>query len=174
MALPRRAAAAALAAALLAPRPAAAFLGFGGASKDEVYAADTVRGGMRGRGGGAVALIPCGAVTQMPAPRAIPTPSPLQASVITAVRAALALDRDDPGREAAVAGVRGATNDWVAKYRRDQSFSGKLSYGNTYSALNAVAGHINSFGADVPLPKKRLDRVTKELDDAEKLLARGR
>lgn len=129
---------------------------------------------MRGRGGGAVALIPCGAVTQMPAPRAIPTPSPLQASVITAVRAALALDRDDPGREAAVAGVRGATNDWVAKYRRDQSFSGKLSYGNTYSALNAVAGHINSFGADVPLPKKRLDRVTKELDDAEKLLARGR
>ena len=45
---------------------------------------------------------------------------------------------------------------------------------NTYSALNAVAGHYNSFGSDTPLPKKRLDRVMKELDDADKLLGRGR
>ena len=45
---------------------------------------------------------------------------------------------------------------------------------NTYSALNPVAGHYNSFGADTPLPKKRFDRVVKELDDADKLLARGR
>lgn len=38
------------------------------------------------------------------------------------------------------------------------------SYGlrrNTYSALNAIAGHYNSFGADAPLPKKRLERVQK-------------
>ena len=70
--------------------------------------------------------------------------------------------------------VRKATNNWVAKYRRDASFSGKPSYGTTYSALNAVAGHFNSFGADAPLPKKRLERVIKELDDADKLLARGR
>jgi photosystem II Psb27 protein len=70
--------------------------------------------------------------------------------------------------------VRQATNTWVAKYRRDNQFSGKPSYGNTYSALNAVAGHYNSFGSDTPLPKKRLDRVVKELDDADKLLARGR
>ena len=90
------------------------------------------------------------------------------------MRAALALGRDDPAREAAVAGVRAATNSWVAKYRRDTSFSGKPSYGNVYSALNAVAGHINSFGADTPLPAKRLDRVTKELADAELMLSRGR
>lgn len=90
------------------------------------------------------------------------------------MRAALALGRDDPGREEAVAGVRAATNTWVAKYRRDNAFSGKPSYGNVYSALNAVAGHINSFGADTPLPAKRLDRVVKELNDAETLLSRGR
>ena len=70
--------------------------------------------------------------------------------------------------------MRQATNTWVAKYRRDNQFSGKPSYGNMYSALNAVAGHYNSFGSDTPLPKKRLDRVVKELDDADKLLARGR
>ena len=101
------------------------------------------------------------AVASVPAPRTIPyleTPSPPfpQSSVIATVRAALALGRDDPAREAAVAGVRSATNTWVAKYRRDAAFSGKPSYGNVYSALNAVAGHINSFGADTPLPAKRL------------------
>ena len=42
---------------------------------------------------------------------------------------AVTLARDDPGREAAVAAVRLATNSWVAKYRRDNQFSGKPSYG---------------------------------------------
>lgn len=32
---------------------------------------------------------------------------------------------------------------------------------NTYSALNALAGHFNSFGVEAPLPKKRLERVQK-------------
>jgi photosystem II Psb27 protein len=45
------------------------------------------------------------------------------------VRTAVTLDRDDPAREAAVAAVREATNSWVAKYRRDNQFSGKPSYG---------------------------------------------
>lgn len=32
---------------------------------------------------------------------------------------------------------------------------------NTYSVLNALAGHYNSFGATAPIPKKRLERVLK-------------
>lgn len=32
---------------------------------------------------------------------------------------------------------------------------------NTYSALNALAGHYNSFGTSAPIPKKRLDRLVK-------------
>ncbi len=32
---------------------------------------------------------------------------------------------------------------------------------NTYSALNALAGHYNSFGAQAPIPKKRLERLVK-------------
>jgi hypothetical protein len=36
-----------------------------------------------------------------------------------------------------------------------------VSCSNTYSALNALAGHYNSFGATAPIPKKRLDRLTK-------------
>ena len=45
---------------------------------------------------------------------------------------------------------------------------------NTYTALNALAGHFNSFGTTAPLPKKRLERIQKELDDATKMLGRGR
>ena len=32
---------------------------------------------------------------------------------------------------------------------------------NTYSALNALAGHYNNFGATTPVPKKRLERAQK-------------
>ena len=49
-----------------------------------------------------------------------------------------------------------------------------LNYRNTYTALNALAGHFNSYGLSQPLPKKRLERIQKELDDATKMLARGR
>lgn len=45
---------------------------------------------------------------------------------------------------------------------------------NTYSALNAVAGHYNNFGTKYPLPAKRADRALKELSDAELLMERGR
>ena len=63
---------------------------------------------------------------------------------------------------------------WVAKYRRDDRFAGKPSYSNMYSVLNAISGHYNSFGPEAPIPKKRLERINKELVDAEKLLARNR
>jgi hypothetical protein len=47
-------------------------------------------------------------------------------------------------------------------------------HSNTYSAINALAGHYNSFGTQAPVPKKRLERLTKELNDAELLLSRDR
>jgi hypothetical protein len=36
-----------------------------------------------------------------------------------------------------------------------------MSCRNTYSALNALAGHYNSFGATAPVPKKRMERIQK-------------
>ena len=41
-------------------------------------------------------------------------------------------------------------------------------------ALNAVAGHYNSFGTKYPLPPKRLTRVNKELAFASKAIAAGK
>jgi photosystem II Psb27 protein len=89
---------------------------------------------------------------------------PLQAQVIQDVRAAALLERNAPNREEKMDAVRSEINDWVARYRRDTSFSGRPSYGNTYSAVNAVAGHLNSFGPTAPIPKKRLERLVKVRD----------
>ncbi len=44
---------------------------------------------------------------------------------------------------------------------------------NTYSVLNALAGHYNSFGATAPIPKKRLDRIVKVRPAARKGSAWG-
>ncbi len=38
-----------------------------------------------------------------------------------------------------------------------------LSRSNTYTTLNALAGHFNSFGNAQPLPKKRFERAVKVL-----------
>jgi len=94
--------------------------------------------------------------------------------IIDLVEGNLAMDKDDPGRADSVQSVKKATNDWVAKYRRDDRFTGRPSYSQVYTALNAVAGHYNSFGVKYPLPEKRLDRVTKELKFARKALDAGK
>jgi len=85
----------------------------------------------------------------------------------------LSLEKGDPARETAVADVRSNINKWVAKYRR-ANVQGKPSFGTTYTVVNALSGHFNSFGNNAPLPKKRLDRIVKEVSDAQKQLARGR
>ena len=95
-------------------------------------------------------------------------------NIIEEVRTTLALPKDDDGKAAAVTKLRGDTNMWVATYRRNQDYSGRISYSNMYSALNAIAGHYNSFGTNYPLPKKRLDRIIQECEVAEKALAKGR
>lgn len=94
--------------------------------------------------------------------------------ILGQVQTFLDLAKDDAGREEKVLQLRNSINSWVAKYRRKGGFSGRPSFGNTYTVLNALAGHFNSFGNTAPLPKKRLERIVKELADANRLLARNR
>ncbi|KAL6782674.1 PSB27 [Auxenochlorella protothecoides x Auxenochlorella symbiontica] len=84
------------------------------------------------------------------------------------------LSRDAPDRENVLKEIKDRSTAWVAKYRRQGSVQGRPSFANTYSAVNAIAGHINSFGFSTPVPKKRLDRIVKDLTDAERQLQRGR
>ncbi len=49
--------------------------------------------------------------------------------MITDVRNVITMDREDLSYDDAVKKVRKETNDWVAKYRRDNAFSGRPSFG---------------------------------------------
>lgn len=119
------------------------------------------------------------AVVARPANAGLFGPSPEEyeketTAIIAASLATFELAKDNPAREGALKAARQEINGWVAKYRRDPKFAGRPSFGNTYSAVNGLAGHINSFGYKTPVPAKRAERMIKELADAEKLLARGR
>jgi len=94
--------------------------------------------------------------------------------VLEILKATVELTSDSTNKEAVVDSVRTESNKWVAKYRRQSNFQGRPSYGNTYSAINAVLGHYNNFSASTLFPKRRLERVVKEIDDAGRALSRGR
>ncbi|KAK1437942.1 hypothetical protein QVD17_03742 [Tagetes erecta] len=94
--------------------------------------------------------------------------------VINKVRTTINMDKTDPNIATAVADLRETSNSWVAKYRKEKSLLGKLSFRDMYSALNAVSGHYVSFGPTSPIPAKRKTRILEEMDSAEKALLRGR
>jgi photosystem II Psb27 protein len=96
------------------------------------------------------------------------------AEVITKVRSTINMDKNDPNVANAVAELRETSNSWVAKYRREKSLLGRVSFRDIYSAINAVSGHYISFGPTAPIPAKRKARILEEMDTAEKALLRGR
>ncbi|GLJ26580.1 hypothetical protein SUGI_0515380 [Cryptomeria japonica] len=94
--------------------------------------------------------------------------------VISQVRGTIEMEKGDPNTSTAVAALREASNNWVAKYRRDKQLAGKPSFSNMYSVLNAISGHYISFGPTAPIPSKRKARILEEVDTAEKALSKGR
>ena len=76
--------------------------------------------------------------------------------------------------QAAMKGVKEQTVAWVSAYRRDPKFAGRPSFSQMYSAVNALDGQLVSFGLKANFPAKRLDRMMKSIDDAERSLKRGR
>eukprot|EP00892_Ulva_mutabilis_P000890 jgi/Ulvmu1/10801/UM069_0037.1 len=92
--------------------------------------------------------------------------------LLSDIRTTVALTGEEE-KEAAVKTLKKEMNDWTAKYRNSGE-GGRPSFSNMYSAINALAGHWTSFGSDAPVPKKRMARISKELDDVEKYLGRGR
>ncbi|XP_062106279.1 photosystem II repair protein PSB27-H1, chloroplastic [Humulus lupulus] len=94
--------------------------------------------------------------------------------VISKVRSTINMDKKDPNVAAAVTDLRESSNSWVAKYRREKSLLGRVSFRDMYSALNAVSGHYISFGPTAPIPAKRKARILEEVETAEKALLRGR
>ena len=169
-------------AAGLAARPASAGLFDGGKEAAERYERETVRGcpgagEQRGGRGSPAAALQQPELRRRRAPlisqphlerrrRARPParpragPGDRQRAQRGAAGARCAQPRGGDGRRAQ-GDQRLVRPRRVARYRRDTTFSGRPSYGNTYAAVNAMAGHLNSFGATAPLPKKRLERMVK-------------
>ncbi|KAJ0446710.1 putative twin-arginine translocation pathway, signal sequence, photosystem II Pbs27 [Helianthus annuus] len=124
------------------------------------------------------------AVIALSSPLSATTPAALAASdeeytketqeVINKVRNTINMDKTDPNIATAVAELRETSNSWVAKYRREKTLLGRLSFRDMYSALNAVSGHYVNFGPTSPIPAKRKTRILEEMDSAEKALLRGR
>ena len=81
--------------------------------------------------------------------------------MIDTLKVTLDMTAETSDKEGVVDAMRQDSNAWVAKYRRQRDFGGRPSYGNTYSAINAVLGHYNNFGSTTLFPKKRLTRVLK-------------
>jgi len=94
--------------------------------------------------------------------------------VIDGIRSALAKEPNTDEREQAMGDLKNISVKWVSKYRRDPKFAGRPSYSQMYSAVNALDGQLVSFGLKANFPKKRLDRMMKSVDDAERQLQRGR
>jgi photosystem II Psb27 protein len=98
----------------------------------------------------------------------------LTQKMIDDIRAALELPANTDEREAAMSGVKKQTVAWVSAYRRDPKFAGRPSFSQMYSAVNALDGQLVSFGLKANFPAKRLERMMKSIDDAERALKRGR
>ncbi len=86
--------------------------------------------------------------------------------------ATIALAADDPGRSEAESRARGLINDYMARYRPRAAVNGLASFTTMQTALNSLAGHYANY-PNRPVPDALRERVTKELQKAERGVVRG-
>ena len=84
----------------------------------------------------------------------------------------IALPADDPGRSAAETEARSLINDYVSRYRPRASVNGLASFTTMQTALNSLAGHYANY-PNRPVPDALRERLTKELQKAERGVVRG-
>jgi photosystem II Psb27 protein len=93
-------------------------------------------------------------------------------AVADSLLATIALQADDPGRSAAETEARSLINDYVARYRPRASVNGLASFTTMQTALNSLAGHYANY-PNRPVPDALRERLTKELQKAERGVVRG-
>jgi photosystem II Psb27 protein len=93
-------------------------------------------------------------------------------SVADSLLATIALQADDPGRSSAESEARSLINAYVARYRPRASVNGLASFTTMQTALNSLAGHYANY-PNRPVPDALRERLTKELQKAERGVARG-
>jgi photosystem II Psb27 protein len=93
-------------------------------------------------------------------------------AVADSLIATIALAADDPGRGDAETRARGLINDYMARYRPRAAVNGLASFTTMQTALNSLAGHYANY-PNRPVPDALRERVTKELQKAERGVTRG-
>jgi photosystem II Psb27 protein len=93
-------------------------------------------------------------------------------AVADSLIATIALESDDPGRGDAESRARGLINDYMARYRPRPGVNGLASFTTMQTALNSLAGHYANY-PNRPVPEALRERVTKELQKAERGVVRG-
>ncbi|MFO8236751.1 MAG: photosystem II protein Psb27 [Prochlorococcaceae cyanobacterium] len=93
-------------------------------------------------------------------------------AVADSLIATIALEADDPGRSEAETQARGLINDYMARYRPRSSVNGLASFTTMQTAVNSLAGHYANY-PNRPVPKALRERLTKELQKAERGVTRG-
>lgn len=88
------------------------------------------------------------------------------------LRTAIELPEDAPEKPEAQAQARQAINEFVSRYRRDNSVTTLSSFTTMRTALNSIAGHYSSY-PNRPLPQKLKNRLDQEFRQVENALKRG-
>ena len=91
--------------------------------------------------------------------------------VIDSITTAIELPREDANKSEAQAVAREQINAFIARYRRDPKTSNLGSFMTMGTALNALAGHYNSY-PNRPVPDKLKDRIAQEFKVAKIALKR--
>lgn len=93
-------------------------------------------------------------------------------SVVNSLRTAISLPDDSPDKSAAQTQARQLINDFVARYRRNNSVTRLTSFTTMRTALNSLAGHYASY-PNRPVPQKMKNRLEQEFKQIEATVERG-
>jgi len=94
--------------------------------------------------------------------------------VIAHMKISGSLDKGTPNMERWNKRVKEEMDDWLALYRRQDQFRGKNSFTTLYTAVDALASHIISYGPKFPFPNKRRPRLFQLINLTEKYLEKGK
>ena len=93
-------------------------------------------------------------------------------SVAQSLLTTIAIDQDDPARQASEIEARALINDYMSRYRPQSRVNGLASFTTMQTALNSLAAHYAGY-ANRPLPEALRTRLEKELTKAERTVVRG-
>lgn len=92
-------------------------------------------------------------------------------ALIETLRGALELPDDSPDKTFAQAEAKQKINDFISRYRRDNSLLKLGSFTTMRTALNSLAGHYTSY-PNRPVPQKLKNRLELEFKQVEAALRR--